>query len=480
MSAFSTRPFLALACCLLAACSSGTTGSRLQANTLHSVEALREDLAYLRETHALRHPRRYQSPPDDALEQAFATARSSLDRPMTRAEAFRHIAVVNPGFRDAHALLMPLVGEVDADDPTQARFPLAVRLDGQGQLRVRGDWQRSGDARLIPDGTALTHINGVPVTALLDKLARYSHGETAILQRHILGLMFPHWLHAVEGWQGDFSVGWLEHGEAVELTLFGSDTWTGSGLNANDLPSLSFPSPRTALLRLPTFDVDEASDAYTQQIDAAFHEILRKRPDALVIDVRGNTGGQSDAGVQVIRRLIDHPVNQGSRARERLNEDNNGLFGYRGEPGSLVEMDVSRDGRIEPAPADERFQGRVVLLVDVMTYSAAILFATTIQDNGLATLIGQPTGGFANQTGNMAPITLPNTGLLAYMPSREFVRPNGDRREGPVMPDIVVGDAQGGPGDDDPALRCAVAFLEQTETGGVAPTLPEACLRDDA
>ena len=257
MSAFSTRPFLALACCLLAACSSGTTGSRLQANTLHSVEALREDLAYLRETHALRHPRRYQSPPDDALEQAFATARSSLDRPMTRAEAFRHIAVVNPGFRDAHALLMPLVGEVDADDPTQARFPLAVRLDGQGQLRVRGDWQRSGDARLIPDGTALTHINGVPVTALLDKLARYSHGETAILQRHILGLMFPHWLHAVEGWQGDFSVGWLEHGEAVELTLFGSDTWTGCGCRRSTWMRPRMPTPNRSMRHSTRFSAND-------------------------------------------------------------------------------------------------------------------------------------------------------------------------------------------------------------------------------
>jgi len=346
MSLFQARPILVFALCLLTACGSGGTAGGGQANTLHSTQALHEDLDFLYRAHAMRHPRRYQSPPDEALEQAFAAARVSLDRPMTRAEAFRHMATVNPAFRDAHALLMPLVAEADADDPAQARFPLAVRLDGQGRLRVRGDWRRAGDDRRIPDGTTLTHINGVPVTTLLDKLARLSHGETASLQRNILTLMFPHWLHAVEGWQGDFSVGWLEQGEAMELTLFGTDTWTGSGPDASDLPSLRFLSPGTALLRLPTFDVDDASDAYTQKIDAVFEDLLRERPDALVIDVRGNTGGQSDAGVQVIRRLIDRPVDQGSRARERLNEDNNGLFGYRGEPGALVAMDISRAGRI--------------------------------------------------------------------------------------------------------------------------------------
>ncbi len=36
-------------------------------------------------------------------------------------------------------------------------------------------------------------------------------------------------------------------------------------------------------------------------------------------------------------------------------------------------------------------------------YTAAILFASTLQDHGLAPLVGRPTGGHANQTGNMMP-----------------------------------------------------------------------------
>lgn len=465
------RCILAFATCLLAACGTGGPPVDGTANALFPPDALREDLAYLRQAHALRHPRRHQAPPDAALEDAFATAHLALDRPMTRAEAFRHIARVNPAFRDAHTLVMPLLGEVDGNDPAQARFPLAVRLDADGDLRVRGDWTRGRDGHVVRDGAQITHINEVPVPALLDRLAAYGHGETPLLRRHMLGLMFRHWLHAVEGWAGDFTLAGIDGGHSWQLQLRGSDSWTASGPASLDAPSLGFLSARTALLRLPTFDIDDAPEAYASAIDAAFDRLRERRPQGLVIDVRGNTGGQSDAGAQVIRRLIARPVLQGSRAWERLNEDNNGVFGYRGSPGTVVEMDVSRDGRIDPAPEHERIQARVVLLVDAMTYSAGILFATTLQDNGLAILVGQPTGGFGNQTGNMDAVSLPNTGLLAYIPSREFVRPNGDGRLAPVMPDFVVSPAPGDAGDD-AALDCARALLEQPAGDATAP---EAC-----
>ncbi|MDP3908247.1 MAG: S41 family peptidase [Novosphingobium sp.] len=139
------------------------------------------------------------------------------------------------------------------------------------------------------------------------------------------------------------------------------------------------------------------------------------------------------------------PVAQVAQARERLNADNNGLLGYRGQPGKMVAFDLT-DKVIEPADPQKHFSGPVAVLIDELTYSAGILFATTLQDHGLAVLAGRPTGGFANQTGNMMPSRLPNTGFTAYIATREFVRPSGDLRVGPVIPDLPLG-AESGPAD---------------------------------
>lgn len=420
-------------------------------------ERLREDLAFLREAVVRRHPRFHDQQPDAAFEQAFTEVGQALGAPMTRAEAFRELARLNPTFRDAHTLLMPTFA-TGAGAAGAAPFPIAVRLDGSGALLVDGDWVESGSGQRLASGTPIRAINGEDSDRLLADLSRYGHGETAALRRHMLTVMFPDWLAAVRGWTGAFRMTLAEpDGRLRSLAITPSDRWAPAQARHDpDLPSLRELGDGIALLRLPTFDVDDDPRRYRAAVAAAFAALRQRGTKALILDVRGNTGGQSEAGAEVVRYLTDRPINQVSRARERLNDDNRGLFGYKGRAGAMREMDLSRDGLIEPAPAAQRFRGKVVLLIDAMTYSAAILFATTLQDHGLAVVVGQATGGYANQTGNMEPVRLPNTGLTAYIPSRVFVRPSGDLRAVPVVPDVTTEPAGR---DADHALAAALALL---------------------
>jgi C-terminal processing protease CtpA/Prc len=130
----------------------------------------------------------------------------------------------------------------------------------------------------------------------------------------------------------------------------------------------------------------------------------------------------------------------------------------------MREFDLSREGLIEPLPEAQRFRGRVAVLIDEMSYSATILFATTMQDHRLARLLGRPTGGHANQTGNMMPTTLAHSGFTVFIATRDFVRPNGDVQPGPVVPDEIVREpaepspaAQ--PGAPDATVQRALAWL---------------------
>jgi hypothetical protein len=432
-------------------------------------DLLRDDLRALRLGVLQRHPRYHgRAALEPELEAGFGRVRAGLTRPLPRATAWRHFARLNPLYRDAHTLLMPWP-EGEAPDATTPLFPFGVDLAPDGPLRLRSQWRRSVDGLELPARSVVRSINGVSASALLSQLEPYSHGETAALRRHMLTLMLPQWLHAVLGWRERFQLE-LEGdagGTALAVPLSPADRWTPVRPPAM-MPTWRVIGTDTGLLRVPTFDVDENPAAFAAAVKEAFQGLRERRLTRLVIDVRGNAGGQSDAGAQVLRHLIDRPVQQVSRARERLNADNNGWFGWRGTPGTVREFDLGRDGLVEPAPAAERFRGRVAVLIDEMTYSAAILFVTAVQDLGIGVLVGRPTGGFANQTGNMVPLRLPHTGLTCFIPSRVFVRPNGDLREAQVQPDLTTTGEEGGPLAD-ATLEHAVRWLASRTSQAASP-----------
>jgi hypothetical protein len=409
-------------------------------STLLTPAQQQADLAQWRQAVLDRHPRfAGQARLDDALEAAFSAAQAGTRQPLGRQHALAAWALVNPAFRDAHTLLLPWLDGRSPDDAVRRlQFPFGVRLGADGLPRLRSRWQRASDGAVLPAGALLLAINGRGTPELMQTLTARSHGETAALRRHMLTLMWPQWLHAVLGFSGRFELKLRVDGAgALDLVVDAADRWQPVQ-GPPELPTLQPLAAGAAWLRVPSFDVDDDPGAFRRAVEAAFLQVRRAGVERLVVDVRGNTGGQSDAGAEIVRRFITRPVQLVARARERLNEDNNGWFGHRGAPGTMREFDLSREGLIEPLPEAKRYRGRVAVLIDELTYSAAILFATTMQDHGLARLVGHPTGGHANQTGNMMPTRLQHSGFTVFIATRDFIRPSGDLRVGPVVPDVVV------------------------------------------
>jgi C-terminal processing protease CtpA/Prc len=95
---------------------------------------------------------------------------------------------------------------------------------------------------------------------------------------------------------------------------------------------------------------------------------------------------------------------------------------------------------IQPFDIPERYKGNLYLLIGPETFSAAITFATVLQDAGLATLIGEETTDTASYCARVVRerTPLPRT-KLAYRVSRTcYVRPSGVLDEKPVIPDFLI------------------------------------------
>lgn len=280
--------------------------------------ALKDDLALWRSAVLERDPRFYrQSALDAPTEAAFARALQSADHPMSRQQAFRLFAKMNPLFRDAHTLLLPwLSGEEPGDGEAQSQFPFGVVITPNERLLLRSNWREERTGSELEQGSEILSINGIVSKRILGNLLPYSHGETQKLRMHMLSVMLPEWLDAIMGWRDRFTIS-LAHGSGQRnLQWLKGAAWkpVESARHA-DMPSVEWLNEASALLRVPTFDVDEYPEAFNNAVDAAFRQIRIKNVQHLIIDVCGNTGGQSDAGAKIIQRFLDKPSAQVSRAR---------------------------------------------------------------------------------------------------------------------------------------------------------------------
>lgn len=90
----------------------------------------------------------------------------------------------------------------------------------------------------------------------------------------------------------------------------------------------------------------------------------------------------------------------------------------------------------EPSVA---WQGKLAILVDNNTVSAAELFAATLKDNDRATLIGTPTrGAGCGYTDGGIPITLKHSGVQIKVPDCARLRASGENEVAGIVPDILV------------------------------------------
>ena len=114
---------------LLAAQISSAQAAPAPAGVQLTVAQLQEDLAFLKKSIALTHPDTSYSADNAALQHAFASVENKLSKPMTRDQAWRVLATLNPVFSDAHLL----VSMGDFEKQAQAHLEA-----GGGFFSVRG------------------------------------------------------------------------------------------------------------------------------------------------------------------------------------------------------------------------------------------------------------------------------------------------------------------------------------------------------
>ncbi len=397
---------------------------------------LQQDLQFVRDAIESTHPEPALRSGQQAYDQAFATARGKLGQPMSRDEAWRVLAGMNPVFNDAH------LGIVFPDWRAETRahlqeggklFPFEVMIDGQQRLRIV-DALGGGTTALA--GREIDNINGVPAARILRELGASVHGDTPAFRNKLLARRF--WLYywktygAMERFtlQAGAQVLEVPAASALPLALAGEESFEQAF-------RFRMLAGGVGLLTVNQFAWPDKQRFY-DFTERAFATLRDAGAQALLIDVRENGGGDDDMWkTGILRYIADKPYRNGSSYVKKVLE---GRAGPGEKVGDVVTGNV--DSWVQPEPTHPlHFSGKVFVLVGDLTYSSAILFSNTVQDHGFAKLVGAGGYAYVRQTGGIQKKhVLPNTGLEVVVPRFVLDRPSGKREPALVRPDIVLAD----------------------------------------
>ncbi|WP_425228168.1 S41 family peptidase [Sphingomonas sp.] len=446
--------------------------------TVLSPDAMRADIALLRRAYEMLHPGllRYNTPAQSAAR--FATLANSCARPMTLPAFYlrlsRFLATVQCGHSYANFYNQSRTVQAALFDAPD-RLPLSFLWLGPRMI-VTADPFATG---IVP-GSEVLAIDGRPageVLAALMTMARADGGNDGKRRR----LMSVQGEDGYESFDIFFS---LLFGGRTRYRLLVADPAgrrRTAVLEAVSLAQRRAHRPRdvdtsgdrpvwtierhgsAALLTMPTWAFYNTHWDWAGWLNEEIDRLCADRVPRLIVDLRGNEGG-NDCGNVLAARLLDHPTTLDTAHRlvryrrippdlrpaldtwDRRFDD----WGDAAQPfdSRYLELTGARERWETLAPRGPRYTGAVTVLTDAQNSSATFAFAQLARRERLATLVGEPTGGNRRgiNGGGFYFLRLPATGLEVDLPLiGTFPRasePNAgivpDRRIAPTIADITT------------------------------------------
>jgi hypothetical protein len=361
---------------------------------------------------------------------------------------------------------------------TVRMFQPAMRLDDKNHLIVR--WPNYAPG--IEAGDRLLRVNGQDADTLLATWAREMSYDTEAGRLAVVARRFRAQLE-LHGIKAPYQVTVAAPGGPNrDVTLQGEPVnyvWQERPAPAPNPQPPSAPVVKPVEVRTPFFNYRmmrpgvgymdfftlvgdnllSIESSFKKSVDAMFRQVAVDKPRVLIIDVRENGGGEDSIATELFRHFTKKPFRLMASTRVKRSRDarDSGKkiiripFRWMGLPLLVAEgrqYYLGEEGSISPPKewpirtwtrAEPFFEGPVCVLTGPHTYSAAAEFADAAKAFGLATLVGEETGGQPNSFGNNFTFPLQRSGLVVEMATSRAVRASGDVADfTPVIPDIVV------------------------------------------
>lgn len=212
-------------------------------------------------------------------------------------------------------------------------------------------------------------------------------------------------------------------GEQVEYTyeFVPVDEIKGFEYNGEDSEWVFYQIDKENNVGIFTLTACVDDEEYRGKLDEFFGEVFADDIQNVVVDLRGNGGGNSWVANEFIKYLdVDQYDSWDSAVR---------LGWY-----LLKNEDIVYSNQKKP----RTFTGDVYVLTDISTYSAAMDFAMLIADNNMGTIVGEPSGNLPDAYGDCLYFQMPNSKLAMSISHKKWSRIDQAKYGEPIMPDYEI------------------------------------------
>ena len=408
--------------------------SHLQAQESSASFARKEigdDLAFLKLSLEKYHPNLYQYSDPQIITQFFEDLTDTIREPLNNYEAFRLIASTSKVVKDGHYTFTPNPNTLNEFYSTSKLLPLDLYFDTE-QTYVLRNYSNEEE---IMEGQKIISINGISINeiqgVILDCVLRDGNNKT-----------YPRWifnnfLRAYYGFCfGESSAYFI----GIEDPTGGKREVKIKGMNYQEIKQArkkKYPDynhvnttklglsitidqkQHIARINIPTFDKDILKNTYQQKfkpiIKDFMHLIHESDTEYLIIDIRGNQGGEVSNANFLLKHLFKEPFIS-VLSHQKVDKRN-----YTDINNRLKKANSSVDGIMKPIDKNN-YEGKIFLLTNGGSFSASGIFAQALHKYKRATLIGEETGGNAYTLVGQPDkkIVLPNTKIQVNIPRVRF------------------------------------------------------------
>jgi len=422
-----------------------------------AAKQIQQDFTYLRRLLTETHPGLYRYTPKVKMQSKLDSIYNLLDRPLPFYEFYKIITALVSDIRCAHTNALPnanfngYIGSIES-------FPFFMFPIG-GKLYVI--FNGSTDT-YVTLGYELKSINRHPIDSVMSVIKRYYWSDGFIERSKntaLQGGSFCLFYYALIERPNQFRLEFKDlNGQVYRTTVpaqkYGitERAYVKNKINkkANQLYNqrnkkpwrLSFPTdaPSTALLRFDAFGGrgmhtdDEAKLGMLKFMDESLKKINANKCTNLIIDVRSNSGGWDNQGIELFTYLMKQDTAVRYYRKMHAITDSSEFLAFsdlsaEDKKNLKRELKNERDGTfsllaefspdLQPQhPKQNRFMGNVYILQNERSFSTTSEFLAACKTYQVGTMVGVEAGG-AYEGGNGASfihVTLPHSKIQVGTP----------------------------------------------------------------